>query len=150
MTDGNRFFPRPLRSGLDAVASRNDDQRIVADRKADGFFAFIIDITGRIDKIDLFIFPFHRRQMAITAHRPPAFFRIKIQCRRAVARFPEALQLMRVKLTGLNDARFAGAVISQYRNVANLICKVIFHGMLLTYFESTLSFLSIIRLCRES
>ena len=49
-------FPRFFRSRFHAVFSADDDQRVIADRDAALRFALIIQITRRINKVDLAFF----------------------------------------------------------------------------------------------
>ena len=86
------------------------------------------DLSQLRNEVDLLSLPLDRCEMAVDGESAFAFFRIEVQIGCAVAVAVEFIDLLVEIQAGLHQRGFSRAGMSEYRYVAYLAGKIIFHS----------------------
>ena len=106
----------------------DDDQRAVRKCHSGGHFAIEVEETGRVNHIDLRVFPLERRKRHVDRNGPLDLFGIKIRRGGAVFNLAHAVNKTRIEQHGLGQRGLALAAMTENANVANVFRGVFLHS----------------------
>ena len=106
----------------------DDDQRAVRKCHSGGYFAIEVEETGRVNHIDLRVFPLERRKRHVDRNGPLDLFGIKIRRGGAVFNLTHAVNKTRIEQHGLGQRGLALAAMTENANVANVFRGVFLHS----------------------